>query len=279
MGEALAGKTRWLLLLLPLLFLPGCHSLGERMEVEQLLVPPGGGLGRRARGDAQVENYAAFGDHLQITLDPSMIGYVQQDPQLGLFSAPQAVAIDGTIFLPVIGRLAVHGLTETQIESLIKHRLSTYYEMEVDLSVRIYNNYLSKMVFVYGETLVKGAQPLLRFRQGDVTILDVVAGLPLTPLANLGRVRLVRPDPRNPLIVEVNIREMIQKGISTYNIKVREDDIIYIPPTFLGSLTRFVERLVYPFQSLFGTAFQIAQLKWAYDWMTEDDIYGYRGFF
>jgi protein involved in polysaccharide export with SLBB domain len=281
MAPSLVHKTWWLLPLLFLFLEMGCHSLGERMEIEQLTVPPGGGLGRRARGDMQVENYAAFGDSLLITLDPAMAGYALQDPQLGLLSAPQTVAVDGTIFLPVIGRLAVHGLTETQIESLIKHRLANYYEIEVNLSVRIVNNPVSKTIFVYGESQNKGAISLFMFRQGsDVTMLDVISRIGPTPLANLGRVRLVRPDPRNPLIMEVNIREIIQTGISTYNVKIKEDDIVYIPPTFLGSVTRFVERLVYPFQSLFGTAFQIMNLAWTYDWMMGDNEgFGYRGYF
>ena len=48
--------------------------------------------------------------------------------------------------------------------------------------------------------------------------------------ANLGRVRLIRPDPVDPLIITVDIAQMIETGDTTYNVHVAGRDFIYVPP-------------------------------------------------
>lgn len=268
MLDRLAPK-RSLLLLALLALAGGCSSVRENLEIEQLLVPPGGGFGRRARGDAQAENYAAFGDTVYINLDPAMLGYAAADEQLALLTMQaQPVAIDGTIWVPMVGRLVVEGLTERQIESLIEQRLSTFYRIRVDLTVRILNTG-GKVFFVYGEVTVKGLQFLTR---GDLTLLDVIAIARPTPVANLGKVRVIRSDPKRPLTILCNVREHVEKGFSSHNINIKEDDIIYVPPTFLGTLGNFLARLVYPFQSLIQTLFGVASLGWSYRWLSDDNV-------
>lgn len=264
-----------LLLCLPAGMLGGCSSVHEDLELQQLLVPPGGGLGRRARGDAQAENYAAFGDTIYINLDPAMLGLAATDEELSLLNQAQTVAIDGTIWVPLVGRLPVEGLTERQIESLIEQKLSTYYKVKIDLSVRILNTG-GKVFFVFGEVRRKGVQV---FTRGDMTVLDVVAMADPTPVANLGKVKVIRADPSHPQVITVNVREIIQKGYSGYNINIKEDDIIYVPPTFLGTVGNFLSRLTYPFQSLFSTAFGLVSLGWSYRWLTGNNDYYYGGIF
>ncbi len=258
------------LLVAAISFFAGCSSIKESMEIQQLLVPPGGGLGRRARGDAQAENYAAFGDTIYINLDPSLLGLTATDEELALLNQTQVVAIDGTIWIPIIGRLPVEGLTEREIESLIEQRLATYYKIKIDVSVRILNTG-GKVFFVFGEVARKGIQV---FNRGDMTILDVIAMVGPTPVANLGKVKLIRADPVNPLVVTINVREIIQKGISTYNLNIKEDDIIYVPPTFLGALGNLFVKVTYPFQSMVWTIFGFFQLAWGYKWM-KSDYWGY----
>ncbi len=264
-----------LLLSLPAAGLGGCSSVHEDMELQQLLVPPGGGLGRRARGDAQAENYAAFGDTIYVNLDPAMLGLAATDEELSLLNQAQTVAIDGTIWVPLVGRIPVEGLTERQIESLIEQKLSTYYKVKIDLSVRILNTG-GKVFFVFGEVRRKGVQI---FTKGDMTVLDVIAMVDPTPVANLGKVKVIRADPTHPLVITVNVREIIQKGFSGYNINIKEDDIIYVPPTFLGTVGNFLSRLTYPFQSLFQTAFGVVTLGWSYRWLKGDNDYYYGGIF
>ena len=49
----------------------------------------------------------------------------------------------------------------------------------------------------------------------------------MTPLANLGRVKVIKPDAQNPLVLVVNVREMIETGVTTFNVRIDDNDIIY----------------------------------------------------
>ena len=57
---------------------------------------------------------------------------------------------------------------------------------------------------------------------------------------------MIRPDPREPLIITVNVNDMIRTGDSTYNIHVREGDIIFVPPTMLTQVGQFMVALISP---------------------------------
>ena len=61
--------------------------------------------------------------------------------------------------------------------------------------------------------------------------------------ANLARTRVIRADPRDPLVIPVNISAMLDgNGDSTDNIQLRERDIIYVPPTMIAELGYFLAR-------------------------------------
>jgi hypothetical protein len=64
--------------------------------------------------------------------------------------------------------------------------------------------------------------------------------------ANLGRVRVIRADPRDPLIIYVNLAEMLEVGDSTFNIHIQERDIVVVPPTFLAEVGYFLTKLLFP---------------------------------
>jgi hypothetical protein len=82
---------------------------------------------------------------------------------------------------------------------------------------------------------------------------------------------LVRADPKNPLVVTFNMRDMGLEGYSTYNINVREYDIIYVPPTFLGMISRFIEKLFAPLTSVINAIFQWTTIRYQWGVFTGDE--------
>jgi len=64
--------------------------------------------------------------------------------------------------------------------------------------------------------------------------------------ANLSRVRLIRGDPVDPLIVVVDLERLLRTGDTTYNIRLRENDIVIVPPTLIGAIGNALSQLVYP---------------------------------
>jgi hypothetical protein len=94
----------------------------------------------------------------------------------------------------------------------------------------------------------------------------------------MGRIKLIRPDPKNPLVVTINVREMMTTGDTTWNIPVKENDIIYAPPTVLGAIARFLERLLLPVQIVLDALFQGLFARDAYR-AIRDDVPFFGGYY
>jgi protein involved in polysaccharide export with SLBB domain len=220
------------------------------------------GFGTRAQGDASVENYVAGGDLVSFDLSP----LTYQDPSAALLfqlTLPQAVGIDGTINIPYVGPVSVLGKTQAELTTLVKGLLQPSFKFPLELQARIAGDF--KHIFAFGEVGHRGAVPIKQFGGSDLTLLSVVSQLDWTNLANIGRVYLIRPDAEHPLVVEVNLNEMILSGRTNWNLSVRENDIIYIPPTFLGMIARILERVLAPVALAVRAMFGIAEVResWA----------------
>jgi len=261
------------LILTVLAVLTACSSVPSE-RVQDLLVRHG--FGRRAEGDAQVENYASTGDMLRFDVPYELlVSPVYADLGL-LVSAPQPVAIDGTIFIPGVGGTYVLGLTEKEIGALVTEQLQAFYNDKISVTCRIISS-IGKYFFMFGEVTLKGIQPL----RGDFTVLDALSINPWNSLANIGKIRLIRADPKNPLIVTINLRDIAYDGISTYNLQLRENDIIYVPPTFFGSISRFLQKLVEPLAVVVQALFQWAYAEQSVRYLTgqSDFFFGYPGWY
>lgn len=216
----------WLLALCACFF-ASCNTTPDKRIVQYLNTD---GFGNRYQGNAEEENWVAIGDTLSLT-DP-------YHTELDIPSTP--VDIDGTVLLPELGAVLVAGLTRTEIQALLMEKYSPYYDL-LDIKVRI--NTRGKKYFIFGEV---GTQGEVDF-PGDMTIFEAVTkASPMKDSANLGRVRLIRGDPRDPLIITVDLGDIIERGDTTFNVHVQERDIIYVPPTMLAQLGYFLDALLFP---------------------------------
>lgn len=221
-------------------FLAGCGSLSMDRRILQHVVKEG--IGKRYHGDAQQENYLSIGDTIQYvdTYNPIDVAGVA------------VVDIDGTITLPEAGVVHVAGLTRSGVETYLTQKLSPYF-VETDVRVQIRPGG-AKIYYVLGQVRAPGPKPL----KGDMNILDVVllAG-PREHSSNLSRVRLIRPDPVDPLILRSDVAAIWEHGDPTENYSIREFDIIYVPPTVLQQLADFVSGLIVPLMSVVRSVFQM----------------------
>ena len=199
------------------------------------------GFGNSYVGNAEEENYVSIGD--TVAFEDSLNTDVE---------ARQKVEIDGTILVPLLGAIHVAGLTRSELEAFLTEKYSTYYA-ETDIKAKIQTD--RKNYFIYGEVNRDGET---RF-EGDLTLFEaVMAAKPDENSANLGRVRLVRPDPVDPLVMHFNIGDMILTGDSTFNVHVRERDIVFVPPTLLAKIGYFIDDLLFPVKQVIrglGNAF------------------------
>lgn len=236
----------WLLALLGLL-LPSCNSMPDKRILQYLNTD---GFGNRYQGNAEEENWLALGDTLVIS-----------DAYNEELTLTTPVEIDGTVLLPELGAVLVAGLTRTEIEALLMEKYSPYYE-SLDIKVKIQTK--GKKYFIFGEVASQGAQDF----PGDLTIFEAVTkAVPQKDSANLGRVRLIRPDPRDPFVLTVDIGDVIERGDSTFNILIKERDIIYVPPTMLAQLGYFLDAILFPVKQVvngLASAFYLGNLSQGY---------------
>ena len=158
------------------------------------------------------ELYVSVGDEVVFTdlLHPEISGEV-------------TVRSDGTIGVPEVGSVHIAGLTEAEIAGLLSREGSAYFT-QTDFRVRI--TPASKFYYVAGEEpLELDAIPL----EADTTLLEAVIASEPSERTDLSRVVLVRPDPKRPLILRVDLAQMLATGDTTYNVLLLSADVIHLP--------------------------------------------------
>jgi protein involved in polysaccharide export with SLBB domain len=265
---ALRSKVRWLhrLLVACLLGLAACGSFEEK-RIRELLHEKG--FGTRAQGDATRENYVGGSDAVLFLLPPTA-ALQEGAERLVELTAAQAVGIDGTLFLPYLGPVYVLGKTELELAAMVRTMYRSVFNFQIDLEARIVGS--RKYIYAFGETRTNGRIPIA---EADLTLIDAVAAIGWTPLANLGRVLVIRPDAENPLVIDVNLREMLTTGYTAANISIRERDIIYIPPTILGFIANLLRKILEPVGVAVATIFGFADIQYAADVLRGDAGYRY----
>ena len=214
--------------------LSGCRSTQPDKRLLQYLNDSG--FGNRYTGNSEEQNYVTIGDTILIS-----------DAYQRELNLVESVDIDGTILLPEIGTVHVAGLTRSDLEAFLLQKYSPYYE-QLNLEVKIQST-SGKFFFVVGEVDVEGQRPF----PGDLTVFQaVMAAKPKTRSANMGRIRVIRADPRDPQIIYVNLSDIISRGDSTFNVLVQERDIIFVPPTVLAQLGYFLSDLLFPVTQVFS---------------------------
>lgn len=226
----------------------GCSSTPADKRVLQYLNQQG--FGKRYVGNAQEQNYVTVGDTV-LYLDTKHPDEV---------SGSERVDIDGTITLPEVGAVYVAGYTREDLETYLTQKLSVYYA-ETDVQVKLASAPSSKVYYV----LEGGRYAEIPF-DGNTTLFEAVmrAG-PSAYDANLRRVQLIRADPRDPFILTADVTEIWRVGDSTYNVQLREFDIVYIPPTIIKQFADVIAGIFSPFVSAFGSLFRLLLFYRTYD--------------
>ncbi len=230
------GSPRLPLVLNALLFivaLASCSTAPNKRELQYLNTD---GFGNRYTGNAEEQNYVTINDTILVA-----------DAYHAELNGPYTVDIDGTAMLPEVGAVYVAGLTRTELEAFLMQKYSPYYE-QLDIKVRLQTR--GKVYYIFGEVASQGPKQF----PGDLTIFEaVMSSTPNKQTANLGRVRLIRADPRDPLVINCNLSDLFTTGYSTFNIHVQERDIIYVPPTMLAELGYFLQDLLFPVTQVFSS--------------------------
>jgi polysaccharide export outer membrane protein len=142
-------------------------------------------------------------------------------------SGDHQVSSEGTVDIPLIGRLAVTGKTPSEIATAIEKRFQEGYLREPYVSVYV-KEYNSKKIFVLGMVRKPGTFPF----QGGMNVVEAVtlAG-GFTETANANFVVVTRKKNGAEIRIPVPV-EQISKGLAA-NLELQAGDIVFIPDRLL----------------------------------------------
>ena len=154
----------------------------------------------------------------------------------------------GNIYLPLVGEIHTAGLTISQLREEITERLSKYIvDPHVDVNV---SSLKSQKVHVLGEVKSPGTFTL----DANTMAWEAISKAGgFTTEANKKKVLLVRAKERTATVSALNIRDMFKKGEISQDMYLKNGDIIYVTPTFIANLARFMTQfnnIINPFVNL-----------------------------
>ncbi|GAB4335457.1 MAG: hypothetical protein Kow0099_07930 [Candidatus Abyssubacteria bacterium] len=167
------------------------------------------------------------GDELQIT--------VWNIPELN-----QTVTVDpnGEISVPIAGTMVVRGKSITEVTEALQQKFEEYYiDPEVNVSVKTMR---SNKVSVLGEVNRPGVFTV----DSDTRLMDALAlAGNFTGDAEPRTVALIRGELDAPQIVLLDVKKLISQGDLKQNVALQRGDVIYVPQSYIASVTTFFERL------------------------------------
>lgn len=144
--------------------------------------------------------------------------------------AKLVVGPDGCVTLPLAGDIKLDGLTRPEAAKAIEAALASYYD---NLSVQVtVTKYTSNRVLVLGAVATPGEVTF----EGTPTLLEALTRSGMTTGTNAtGQTKITEIPERCAIyrgsdqVVWVQLRELIQSGNSLADLRLRRDDVIYVP--------------------------------------------------
>jgi polysaccharide export outer membrane protein len=163
---------------------------------------------------------------------------------------------DGSVALPVIGHVAVAGLTRAQAAKLIEdlYRKSLLKDPIIELKIT------NLKVTLLGEFKGQGNFPLVKDRTTLVEMIGQAGGL--SDKANETNIKIIRGDQLNPQVTYINLRNI--QSINDPRAILQNGDIVYVSQnkrSIRNENLQNVSTLVQPILLLFNTALVILSLS------------------
>lgn len=181
-------------------------------------------------------------------------GEIKQDPFRFILSPSDEIAVNvwrnddlkrtvqidpsGNIHFPLIGEMKASGLTIAQLREKMAEQLSTFIvDPQVDINITSLKN---MKVFVLGEVKSPGS---FDWRTGMLAWEGISYAGGFTTDANEENILLVRSENGKAAIKALNLRSMLKGENLTQDIYLRNGDVVYVVPTMIADVQRFMSRL------------------------------------
>lgn len=130
------------------------------------------------------------------------------------------VAEDGSIDFPLVGRLAVNGLSPSQVDELLTGRLASDFLVAPQVQVQV-GSFASKPVRVLGAVKKPGVYPL----SGPTSVLELIALAGGMATDGVSEVRITRRGLLEPLVIRLD-----EVGGDESAWMLQDGDTVQVPP-------------------------------------------------
>lgn len=140
------------------------------------------------------------------------------------------VTKEGFITFPLLGKVKAQGLTVRELEQELKTLLEKDYLVNAQVLVFI-ENYNPRQVSVMGEVQRPGKYDIPP--EKELTLMAAIAMAEgFTKDAEVKRVRVMRVEAGQKKTMEINTKDITDKGDKDKDISLEPDDIVYVPESF-----------------------------------------------
>lgn len=96
-------------------------------------------------------------------------------------------------------------------------------------------------VYVFGEVSTPG---VYSFRGAAIRLIDVISQAGgVTLFATEESTKIVRGDPTRPEVVSADLVKLLKEGDHTQNIALANGDFVFVPRSFIGDVTKFLDKI------------------------------------
>jgi polysaccharide export outer membrane protein len=162
------------------------------------------------------------------SVDPYVIGsddelevIVWTQPQL---SGKVVVASDGTISMPLIGRVPAAGLTPEQLKAELEKRYARYVH-GANATVRV-SDPASHVFYVLGEVNKPG---VFKLHSGEVLSQALAEAGGLGEFADAGRIKILRHKENETVVLTVDYKVVRSGGDISADVPVEPGDTVQVP--------------------------------------------------
>lgn len=153
---------------------------------------------------------------------------------------------DGYITLQYIDDVYVEGMTCDKIDQVLTERYREYIK-GVEVTVTLITS-RSKNIYVLGEVNRPGVVPYV----GKTSVMDAVTfSGGLTRNAQPEVVKIVRMDIDEPVIHQVDLKDVVYRGKAASNFQLQAGDIVFVEATALAKMGYAVDALLFPARAAF----------------------------
>ncbi|MBI3987185.1 MAG: polysaccharide biosynthesis/export family protein [Lentisphaerae bacterium] len=156
---------------------------------------------------------------------------------------------EGNANLPLVGEVRAADLTPSALAQEIARRLADKYLVNPQVTINV-GDLQNRKVFVMGEVSSPGVFSL----NPRMSVLEAVASAGgFLPGANRKKVLLIRQDGGSNVVSGVNLKGSLKMGKKTERVFLKERDVVFVPPSVVGNVERFLTRMgnmVYPILGL-----------------------------